>query len=101
MSDTPYIEKPDQYTPQGNEVFCFLDSARPCTAECIAYMPVAPEGTDYENQAFSSCLVLVNLHKAGKHVTALAQQGTSLLKHLKVVQADAKRGGPPSPPPVR
>lgn len=81
-----------------NAVFCFLDASRPCTAECMAFLPARPEGEDYEGQTFAACSLLVNAHKLGKHLTVIAQQGTMLLKHLRVKQADAQRNGQPPPP---
>ncbi len=101
MSDKPFIEKPDEHAPDQDQVFCFFDSSRPCSAECMAFLPARPEGPDYEGQTWSACMILVNVHKTGKHAVALAAQGQNLLKHLKVVQADEKRGPLPQPPPVR
>ena len=100
-ADQPFLDKPDEHAPSGDEVFCFLDSGRPCTAECMAFLPARPEGADYEGQTWSACMLLVNAHKMGKHAVALASQGQSLLKHLKVVQADERRGPLPAPPVVR
>jgi len=100
-SDTPFIEKPDEHMPAGNELFCFLDSSRPCTPECMAFLPARPDGPDYENQQWPACMILVNLHKLGKHHVVLASQGQSLLKHLRVKSADEKRENQPPPPLVR
>jgi len=97
----PFIEKPDEYAPDKDQVFCFLDSSRPCTAECMAFLPARPDGADYEGQTWSACMLLVNVHKMGKHAVAIASQGQNLLKHLKVAQADEKRGPLPPPPVVR
>lgn len=101
MNGTPYIERPEEHAPTGSELFCFLDSSRPCTAECAAYLTVKPEGTDYENQQFSACMVLVSLHKIGKHHVALAQQGASMLKHLHVKTSDERRANQSLPHPVK
>lgn len=99
--EVPFVEKPDETPPTGEEVYCFLDSGRPCTAECVAYLPVAPEGSDYAGQQFARCTLLVNLHKLGKHHVALAQQGAAFLKHHKVKQADEARVNQPVPPGVK
>lgn len=91
--NTPFIEKPDMVDkPDESGLFCFLDQARPCTGECMAFLPSQPEGADYEGQQWSKCMLLVNIHKGGKHLVALAQQGGDLLKHLRVTSADRKRG---------
>ena len=81
-------------------LFCFIDSARPCSSECMAYLSARPEGRDYENQQWAKCSLLVSLHKVGKHAVALASQGDALLKHLRVKAVDAARASQP-PPPVR
>lgn len=99
--DTPFIERPEEHAPSGTELFCFLDSSRPCTSECMAFLPSRPEGQDYEGQQWSACMLLVNVHRLGKHHIALASQGQSLLKHLRVKNADEKRENQNLPPPVR
>ena len=82
-------------------LFCFIDSAQPCSSECMAYLGVSPEGVDYKGQQWAKCALLVSLHKVGKHVVALAGQGDALLRHLRVKTADAARATQPLPPPVR
>lgn len=94
----PFIESPDMTAPKGTELYCFIDSARPCTAECMAFLPVRPEGPDYEGQQFAACSLLVNLHKLGKHHVAIAQQGAALLKHHRVKAQDDARTSQPLPP---
>jgi hypothetical protein len=91
--NVPYIEKPDMVDiPEDRSgLFCFIDSARPCEADCMAYLGVRPEGKDYEGQQWAKCLLLVNAHKTGKHAVSLASQADSLLKHLRVKSADARR----------
>lgn len=91
--NVPFIEQPDMMDkPQESGLYCFLDQARPCSGECMSYLSTQPEGADYENQQWAKCMLLVNIHKGGKHLVALAQQGGELLKHLRVARADAKRG---------
>lgn len=97
----PFIEKPDIIEKEhGTGLYCFFDAARPCTSECMAYLVAQPEGRDYEQQQWSRCSVLVNLHKIGKHAVALAGQGEALLKHLRVKRADDARNNQPLPPKV-
>lgn len=98
--DTPFLEKPEEHAPEEGRLYCFLDSSRPCTSECVAFLPARPEGADYEGQQWTTCMLLVNLHKLGKHHVALASQGQSLLKHLRVKDADARRENQPLPPKV-
>jgi hypothetical protein len=46
-------------------------------------------------------MLLVNAHRAGKHLTILASQGADLLKHLKIKSADQVRAIVPLPAPVK
>ncbi len=96
----PFLERPDETQPEADQAFCFLDASRPCTAECMAFLPARPEGADYEGQTWSACMLLVNLHKMGKHHVALAQQGAAFLKNQKIHLADAQRSNQPLPPKV-
>ena len=102
-NQTPYIEFPDTVEKPEDATgrYCFIDASRPCTAECMAFLAARPPGPDYIGEQWAKCSLIVNLHKVGKHAVALAGQGESLLKHLRVAKADAARGGPPPPPQVR
>lgn len=100
--NVPYQEPPSMRDkPVGSGLYCFLDTSRPCEVECMAYLRNCPEGPDYEGAQWSKCILLVNAHKLGKHAVALAGQGDSLLKHLRIKSADAARSTQPLPPPVR
>ena len=72
-------------------LFCFLDASRPCDSECMAYLTARPEGMDYKGQPWSQCILLVNAHRGGKHLTVLASMGADIMKHLKIKAADATR----------
>ena len=98
--NTPFIEKPEEHAPSGNELYCFLDATRPCTSECVSFLPARPEGKDYEGQPWAMCSLLVNAHKLGKHAVAIAIQGADLLKHLKVRRQDEARMNQQPPPKV-
>lgn len=85
--------------------FCFLNAERVCDMTCTAYLATRPAGPDYENQVFSQCLLLVNTHKTGKHLTILAGELVetkkqieglggelqAIRKHFRISEADAKR----------
>lgn len=98
--NSPYIERPDEHAPEADQLYCFIDATRPCKPECVAFLPARPPGPDYEGQAWSACMLLVNAHKLGKHAVALAGQGQDLLKHLRVGKQDAARMNHPPPPKV-
>src|SRR5690606_10644440 len=98
LMSEPYLEKPDEHVPEGTEKYCFIDSNRPCTAECMAFLVVRPEGPDYEGQQWAACSLLVNMHRGGKHLTVLASQGAAVLKDMRIKMADEKRLNQPPPP---
>jgi hypothetical protein len=55
--------------------FCFLDFARPCTAECVARLPSHPAGKEYEGQGWAVCKLLHSAHSLGQlvQITTRAQ----------------------------
>ena len=83
---------------EASGLYCFLNSQRPCTAECAAYFTdlELPQGPDYKDKQWAHCLVLVNVHRAGKHLVVLADAVTRVTKQ----QADSARDAqvPPHPP---
>lgn len=86
-----YVEKPDTREVQSTDMFCYRESARPCDSTCMAYLIEMPDGPDYQGQEWSRCLVLVNEHRQGKHLTVLAGEAVTLRKHLKIKADDATR----------
>lgn len=79
---------------------CFLDISRPCGPDCMAYEK-APEVPDYQDKQWADCLLLVNLHRAGKHLVVLASVGSEILKKVKNEAADRARANQPPPPTVK
>lgn len=70
---------------------CFLDFARPCGPSCMAYLNEVPRGQEYQDQQFSRCSLLVNIHKVAKHSVIIAKELSDLSTGLTQV--------PPPPPP--
>jgi hypothetical protein len=65
----------------------------------MAYLPSPPQADpELRDTQLAHCLVLLNVHRTGKHLVVLASQGIELLKHLKVKSADAARANQPAPP---
>jgi hypothetical protein len=79
---------------KGDEVFCFFDHCRPCTAECVAYESVVPDDKDYKNKPWAHCMVLVNVHRTGKHLVTLASGLGRIINHV----TDQARNNQPRPP---
>jgi hypothetical protein len=101
-TQVPHVEQPDEVDkPEETGRYCFIDASRPCSAECMSFLVARPIGPDYVGEQWAKCSLLVNLHKMGKHAVALATQGDSLLKHLRVKRADEIRDSQPLPPKVR
>lgn len=71
-----HTEAPDHvYQPNGSEVTgpaCFLDQARICGSDCMAYLPQPPDNIDFKGEQWARCHLLVNAHRAGKHLTIIA-----------------------------
>ena len=55
-----------------NELFCYRDMSRQCTAECVAYLVFPPQDKEYVGQPWARCLDLLSKHRLAKHVTILA-----------------------------
>ena len=81
-------------------LMCFLNFERPCSAECMSFVD-PPEGPDYEGKQWANCHLLVNAHRAGKHLTILAQTTGELVKKTKTQMADQQRLSQPPPPGVK
>lgn len=77
-------------------LYCFLNGDRACGPDCMAY-ETPPQHKDFVGKQWAHCLLLVNAHRTGKHLTILAQFSDTLLS-LKQDEARLKQ---PPPPPVR
>ncbi len=89
-----------EHAPIGaNGLVCWRDKERPCAPDCMAFIE-PPEGADYAGKQWANCLVLVNEHRTGKHLTILAQVGGELVKARKVEAADKQRLNQPPIPKV-
>lgn len=83
------------------ELYCFMNQGRLCSAECMAFETFAPEGEDYKNKPWANCMVLVNTHRIGKHLVVLASGAGKLFNLLSTESADRKRTNQPPPAPPR
>lgn len=100
--ETPFLHHPDllEDEPEKNGLYCFLDMSRPCGPDCMSYLSERPEGTDYQGNQWSQCLLLVSAHRGAKHLTILASVTDGLLKKTRMQTADqarATQNPPPSP----
>ena len=73
---------------------CFLNADRVCGPACMAYTTFVPNQADYRDQPWPHCIVLINLHRAGKHLTVLASHAERLLGKATDT-LDAQRNIPP------
>lgn len=89
--EEPFIEMPETRHVNDTDLFCFSDATRPCNSSCVAYLLVQPEGDDYKEQPWAQCLLLVNAHRSGKHLTVLASVASSACKSLHIKIADDTR----------
>jgi hypothetical protein len=102
MATEPHLHHPNVRTEPESKtgLYCFKDSARPCAAECMAFI-TPPDGPDYKDQQWARCLILVNEHRMGKHLVVLAAGVGELLQIRKKAAADVARTNQPAVPPVR
>ena len=84
------------YGPNG--LYCFIAAHRECGPACMAYSP-APEGPDYKDQQWATCMLLVNAHRLGKHLVVLASTVDTVRKQLNLAAADSARTRAQSAPP--
>lgn len=95
----PSLRTQDEAADAGQGLDCFLDASRPCTATCMAWQ-LPPEGPDYKDQHWASCLLLVNAHRLGKHQVLLARSADEALRVRKNQAADHARTHQSPPPKV-
>lgn len=81
-------------------LFCFQNDARPCAADCAAFID-APDHADYKDQQWARCLVLVNQHRTGKHLTMIANSLENLIQIRRKSDADRARTNQAPIPPVK
>lgn len=81
---------------EGNGLYCFLDSVRPCSSECMAYLvePAGPVGSPLSPQQ-QHCLLLTRVEQLPRFIGG----GISLLKKQQADKARVEAGSksPPSP----
>lgn len=82
--------------PKETGLFCFISPDRVCGADCMAYSD-PPNHKDFVGKQWAHCLLLVNTHRAGKHLTVLASHADTLLN----LKQDEARTNQPPPPKVR
>ena len=98
MEPEPHLHHPNVREEVG--LYCFMNKDRPCGADCMSYI-VQPEGSDYRDQQWARCLLLVNAHRAGKHLVVLADITNKLFNISRTKQADDARLNQPPAPTVR
>ena len=76
MSGTELFGQPEmldvQEAAHQSGLTCFLDQPRLCGSDCMAYLNPPPQGDEYRGQQWSNCMLLVNIHRGGKHLVILA-----------------------------
>lgn len=92
MSDTPYIEPPDELDDdhEKNGLNCFLNDTRVCGPDCMAYTTAASE-SPYLNDQQKHCVAIVGIERLGRYAGGI-------LSTIKKSDADAKRAPIPKAP---
>ena len=87
----PMTEQPNAVE-KGTGLGCFMDQLRVCGPDCVAFLNPPPQNDpEYQGQPWSRCHMLVNVHRAGKHLVILTSDVHRLL---------TKQPGANIPPPV-
>jgi hypothetical protein len=89
-SDTEEVAYHPETRPKESGLSCFMDIARMCGADCMAYLPEVPPGPDYKGQQWAHCKVLADMHRGSKHLTILASAAGDIVR---------RQGTPPIPVP--
>lgn len=89
------VEQPDLVEKKDAGLFCFMDSARPCGPDCMAYLNPPPQDPDYQGQQWSSCLLLVNAHRTGKHLVILTADVHKLAEKIRTAASPVSHIPPP------
>jgi hypothetical protein len=81
--------------PLDGRLLCFITPDRVCGPDCMAYVTNKPSQSDYKDQAWPHCLVLLNLHRTGKHLVILAETASKLLQkhpdpHTQIAPPDVR-----------
>lgn len=95
LSDLEYHEPPEVKTdePAVNGLMCFLDGARECGADCMAFMhepPTDPQGFGPQQ---SNCVLLVSAERTGRYLAGLV----SLTKKGQADKIRTSHAPPPDP----
>jgi hypothetical protein len=103
MIDQQLLEDPSE--PGRVGLYCLLNCERECGADCMAFLPVVPEGDDYrmpdgEARQWARCMILINLHKISKHLVHIAAKAEEAMKLVRTSKADQQRGQAIGPPPI-
>jgi hypothetical protein len=96
LAEPPHAPSLKEDDPNG--LICFLNIDRPCEPTCMAWIR-PPAGPDFQDQQFSNCMLLVNAHRAGKHLVVLASNTSALIKKAQDEAADRARTQPAPPVP--
>lgn len=76
----------------GNGLYCFLDSARPCGPDCMAYVLEDSESKKLSTQQ-KNCSLLVSVDRLSRYVA----QASSLYQKRTGDQVRASHAAPPDP----
>jgi hypothetical protein len=85
-------EPQDEEPVRENGLFCFLNSARPCSSECMAYT-VSPAESQSLGDQQKNCVLIVGVERLGRFSGAIM----TLLKNKAADEARSSAKPPPNP----
>lgn len=81
--------------PKKNGLFCFMDPARECGADCMSFL-TEPAESPLLNKQQQNCVILVSIERLGRYASGTARA----LDRLSKDAADRARSGQPPPNPL-
>lgn len=73
---------------------CFIDQARLCGVDCMAYLPQVPDQKAYLGETWAHCLLLLNADRIGRHLVVLVDIAKSTAARSAQRQSEAARQQP-------
>lgn len=89
MVDSDELPVAPDTLPKEDQVFCFLDATRPCSAECTAYKTTV-KFSPFLDPHQQNCMLLQSVERAGRSLNALASIIHSMAGKVEKLQVDEK-----------
>jgi len=86
------LDPPDMDDVAEDELFCFFNQQRPCTAECMAYKTF-PEDNRHLDRHQTHCVLISSAERGSRSLNIIASLINKAVGQQKDEKADAQRAG--------